>query len=1030
MGNKSSKRESKPLNNKPKGGPKSVDDEDIILKCGLEEMVKRFFKDWVIVWHDPNIGSQENKNYKDQLEKFCEVKTFTEWEKAAEFILRANAVCQMITSGTNGELLVKEISSSQNVSSIYIFCGNRDYHSIWARRYSKVRCVETDMQQVLYLIEQNILKWYKEASSLRVNLPAFAPIFDDWDKSEMNNLHRYLKVVPNFKNRLQAKEDLVNLARTIYSDETNLSYIDAFEETYSEYNKEAIMKWYTQESFLYKITNNCLRIATSDSIQYCRLLLKDIEQAIKEQYKEKSKHFCGVLYRGAYLSQEEWASLKANLGGEIEMHGFLSVSKVKNVALHFMQENPNQKVFITILVPKGPNEEDQEFAEVEEFSNYPQEKEILFNVRSRFTVLEAEDSFAQGLPYRHLVLLYGAQGFRRYIAEENPMEDISIPNVENIACSVCSCHRISTKMFFRPIINGSYFCEGCLPDFLANHNGPFACLPMMYDSRTIELDMKGFALNYPMELKLPMYGYKCSQCHAEYREIYFKCTECSRERKKVWCENCLESQMDCIQKGHGIVLESNPFSFWCEGMSENELAHIEYQDLLMEINPVIQQAEMYFESNQYKKAIEYYNIYIQQHSQDKKSINLALAYHNLAYAYENQGEYNKALENIFKGLKMYKSCKERDANGLSPYYENIGVIYQSLGEYKESLKYLEKDLKIIISAKGEIHRNVAAAYNCMGTVYFRQGEVKKSLECFEKALEINKELYESAHPNIASSYNNIGNIYQARGELNKALGCFEKALEITKSLYGDNHPEVADYYNNIGEIWTLKGEYKEALEYTSKALKIMRSFNGENHPHTAVMYASLGQIFTGQGENNKALEYYFKALEIWSPTFKSSQAEIIACYDGIGKAYENIGQYEKALEYFNKALEIKKSMYKDNHYEIATSLNNIGSVLYHKGEFGQALEHLYKGLEIRKAFFGNNHFDIATSYRNIGLVYDSLRQYNRALEYYSKALEIRTLVFGQHHLFTVEVANQIEKIGKSGRIKQQRELSDLEIRRN
>ena len=647
MGNETSKIKTKLLKHKLKHEMKGANEEEIIIKCGLEEMVKRFFKDCIIVWHDPNVDSEENKGYKDQLEKFCEVKTFTEWKRAAEFILRTPAVCQVITSGTNGELLVKEISSDQNVSSIYIFCESREYHSNWARHYSNVRCVGTDMQQVLYLIEQNILKWYKEASSLRVNLPVFTPILDGQDKSETN----HLRIVPNFHNRLQAKKDLVNLARAVYSDETNMSLIADFEQNYNKYNKETTLRWYTQESFLYKVTNNCLRIATSESIQYCRLLLKDVEQAIKEQYKEKSKRFCGVLYRGAYLSQEEWTSLKANLGGEIEMHGFLSVSKNKKVALKYMRDDPNQKVFITILVPKGPNEEERGFAEVEEFSNFPEESEILFNVRSRFTVLETEDLCPEELPYRHLVLLYGAQGFRKFVTEENPLREILIPNVENISCSVCSCHRKSTKMFFTPITNGSYFCEGCLPDFFANHNGPLLCLPMMHDLRTIQVSMKGFVLNYPVELKLPMYGYKCSQCQAEYREIYFKCTECS-ERKEAWCENCLESQVECIQKGHGIVLESNPFSFWCERMSENELK----ESQLMDINDILQQAEAYFESKQYEKALKYYNIYLQQeHGEKKNDPSMALVYGNIAFIYEKQGEYNKALEYYSKVLEIRKS---------------------------------------------------------------------------------------------------------------------------------------------------------------------------------------------------------------------------------------------------------------------------------------------------------------------------------------------------------------------------------------
>ena len=41
--------------------------QEIIIKCPLEEMVKQFFKDFIVVWHDPDIGSQENQNHITQL---------------------------------------------------------------------------------------------------------------------------------------------------------------------------------------------------------------------------------------------------------------------------------------------------------------------------------------------------------------------------------------------------------------------------------------------------------------------------------------------------------------------------------------------------------------------------------------------------------------------------------------------------------------------------------------------------------------------------------------------------------------------------------------------------------------------------------------------------------------------------------------------------------------------------------------------------------------------------------------------------
>lgn len=80
--------------------------EEIIVKCTLEEMVRNFFKDYMIIWHEPDLNNKENQVSLNQLKKFCEVSTFTEWEEASNFIKETKGICHVITSGTNGESLV------------------------------------------------------------------------------------------------------------------------------------------------------------------------------------------------------------------------------------------------------------------------------------------------------------------------------------------------------------------------------------------------------------------------------------------------------------------------------------------------------------------------------------------------------------------------------------------------------------------------------------------------------------------------------------------------------------------------------------------------------------------------------------------------------------------------------------------------------------------------------------------------------------------------------------------------------------
>jgi len=864
---------------------KDDQEEEIIIKCSLEEMVKEFFKQYLIIWHDPNMNSPVNQRYLDQLNKFCEIKTFTEWQKAVTGILEAETACHVITSGTNGELLVKEIDSSQNVSKIYVFCKNKDYHSTWAEKYQKVSNIETQIRDLIDQIKSSLLEWYKQAP-LKLNLPAFAPIFNNYDKSQMNNLHRFLKILPKFTNRLQAKNDFLMLSQVIFSDERSQRFIKKFEQNYNIYNKNEILQWYTKPSFLFKVTNNCLRIATSDSIQYCRLPLSDLQKAIKEQYHQKSKNFNGLLYRGASISEGEWLLLKDNLKREIEMHGFLSASKDKKIGLEYMRKDSVNGVFITIIVPKGSNQEKQGFVEIKEFSQYPLEEEILFNVRSRFTILETEEEYSKELPCRHLVLLYGTQGFRRYVTEQNPVQEISIEEIDKILCSKCKnvIQKSHSNMLFLSLAdlqNRSYCCQKCLPSLLEDSNNPLLCIPMTGVNEKYTTSIKGVVLRY-QDLKIPMYGYRCHECQSTKQKFYFKCTECN-EAKEKYCCDCLERTKHCLQTKHAIILESSPFSFWCERMPKNEIIHLEIQKKLMKKRsdfPI--QGEMYLECHEYQKTIEYNTVYIERNkkirNQDTK---LAIAYNNIGVAYQKQGKYVEALEYYLISLNIRESAPEKNSSDIDYSYNNIASVYKDQGDYAKALEYFSMSLKIRESLHGKNHSSTAISYNNIGSVHDSQRNYSKALEYYLISLEIRELFHGKNHPSTATSYNNIGTVYHNQKNYLKALEYYLMSLEIRESVHGENHPSTANSYNNIASVYKDQENYPKAIEYYLMSLKIQESVHGKNHPSTATFYGNLGSVYKDQGNYLKAFEYYSKTLKIRKTIFGDHHPLTIKVQDRI-----------------------------------------------------------------------------------------------------------------------------------------------------
>ncbi len=974
--------------------------DDIIIKSPLEEMIKYFFKDYVIVWHDPDLNSQENQGYRAQLEAFCKVLTFTEWEKARDFVYEAKEICHVITSGTNGEIFVKEIFEKDNVRNIYVFCGNKEFHEIWAQNYQKVQCVETDIKIVLNRIQKNLEEWLQKEESLKVNLPAFAPIFNDSDKSQMNHLHLYLKIIPDFINRDLAKNDFVALSKKIYSHPGGANVIEEFEQTYSQYDKEQTLRWYTRESFLYKMTNKCLRIATSDSIQYCRLVLKDIEKAIKEQYQTKSKNFNGLLYRGTYMSEGEWSSLKENQDKEIEMHGFLSVSKEKNVALHFMKRDPSKMALITIIVPKGPIEEEQGFAEIEEYSMYPQEREILFNVRSRFTVLETEDEyeFSETAKCRHLVLLYGAQGFRRFMTEKNPTQRISVAKDE-----------IPQKSFFVSLKTDLYYSE----KYLVDDAVPFLHI-MEKGEKAYEAKIKGCLLITANQTQIPFYGYKCESCQGKRQKSYYICTDCGAKEKK-WCENCFESTSKCREDGHKIVLETSPFSFWCEKMTANELNHLEFQNELVEKKKMtgmyknfFLQGEMFVETHEYEKALKYYSSYIRENERKVKDIGLAIAYNQIGNVYNAQGEYKTALECYLKSLSIDTLIYGDNHPELSDSLLNIGSAYKQLGENQKAAEYFKKAVNPYTSSGKYYQPMVSFFFNNMAAIYSEMGDNKQALECFESALDINQKVYGDRHPQVAGSYSNMARVYGKQEKFDHALGYSLKSLDIRKSAYGETHPEVADSYSSVGNCYFKLKKFPEALGHLEKALEISKSLYGDKHADVAVLWREIGMVYASQEEFSKAFQCLFTSVELQQLIYGDEHPDIADSLNNMGSIRHKQKKYEEALKCYQLSASTYHSIYKGAfHPKAAAVIRNIAIVYTDQENEKEAISSYCELVKMYKELHGENHPDLANAYFSMGLLFEKQEEFDSALSFFLQAYKIRNVIYGDKHPDTASSYNSI-----------------------
>ena len=82
-------------------------------------------------------------------------------------------------------------------------------------------------------------------------------------------------------------------------------------------------------------------------------------------------------------------------------------------------------------------------------------------------------------------------------------------------------------------------------------------------------------------------------------------------------------------------------------------------------------------------------------------------------------------------------------------------MYDNQGDYDKALEYLLKALAIREKVLGTEHPSTATSYNNIGMVYDNQGDYDKALEYFQKASEICEKVFGPEHPYTQTVRENI-----------------------------------------------------------------------------------------------------------------------------------------------------------------------------------------------------------------------------------------------------------------------------------
>ena len=242
-------------------------------------------------------------------------------------------------------------------------------------------------------------------------------------------------------------------------------------------------------------------------------------------------------------------------------------------------------------------------------------------------------------------------------------------------------------------------------------------------------------------------------------------------------------------------------------------------------------------------------------------------------------------------------------NESTNYYQ-IGVTYKHLGNYENALDNLYKGLSVARSINYILMEGYAI--NVIGSIYFETGDYNQALEYYQQGLIIRQQSGDKWGE--AGSLDNIGFTHFKLGTFQQAIDYCTQSLSISKGT-GDKKGQ-ANALLHLAEICKQTNDAEQATKFCNESLQI-RQASGDKKGEAEILLflAELQNANYKKAEKSELFEGLFKALKI---------AEEIRAVDLLGKThwalyerYKIAENYREALSHLELHINIEKELHKD-----------------------------------------------------------------------------------------------------------------------
>ncbi|CAF3733344.1 unnamed protein product [Rotaria sordida] len=830
-----------------------------------------------IIWFDPNIGSNEDpKKLKQTLGHINDYVIFaSDHEQCITFI---ESIHQekifLITSRLKALQILPRVSSLRQIDSIFIFSMEKNQDDYLLNNYSKIIGIYINLDDLCKVIKEQINLVDRQIQTFSF-FDQYQKLTEDLskDSTEFIWFQLFNYILSTLSRDQQAKQQMIQICKDYYhGNRKEIELIHQFEQNYR--SKDALL-WYSKRSFIYKLINKALRTKDIHLLYKLRFFIRDLSENLQREHEKIlfSNETTLNVYRGIKLSKEEFDKIKQNQGKLISTNGYFSTSRLKSFASNFAQKSTKRtadlvSILFHIQYDIKHIDKNITFADIDQYSDYPYEQEVLFDLNTCFQIESIQEN--ESIQIIKMNLSNEGQKMTKDYIEliQKETEGMNISIIFGRLLNDLGEYDKSQKYFQQLLCNNTRNEDHAWIEFNIGE--------ALYCKGEWNLAREYYDYAYDRMMKS-----KPARIKGSARVLNNIGTILDNEGK-------YDEALDYYQRSLKIIEEFYPF------------CHADIVTSLENIGLIFCKQEKYDQALDYhKQALE-----IQQKIYSIIHINVATSLNYIGIILRNQRKYDEALDYNQQALKIQQILYSFGHVKMAYSFNNIGTILYDQEKYNEAFDYFQQALKILEKFYPSSHKTIATNLNNIGMVLRNQRKYNEALNYHQKVLAILQKLYPIGHEDIVHTFNNIGEIQYCKEKYDVALYYYQQALKIQENLYPIGHIDLVGNFSKIGIILNIQGKYAEALDYYRRAFKLQQEFYPLGHVNMAYSFKHIGDIHFDQEKYDIALYYYQQALKIREKFYPSGHVDITSSLNNIGLCYENQNKLNLALEYYQRALTI------------------------------------------------------------------------------------------------------------------------------